>query len=177
MNNSLNQILKAIKGLVVMSESLEKMFNSLFDNQVPDMWSKVAYPSLKPLGSWVKDLIERCKFIGGWIKDGNPAVYWISGFFFPQAFITGTLQNYARRVQISIHTISFDFAVIPGELDAWERIKEKPEDGCYIRGLYLEAAIWDCEKGVVSKIVFLNRLALSRGPRTKTGWPWKNFKT
>lgn len=151
MNNSLNQILKAIKGLVVMSESLEKMFNSLFDNQVPDMWSKVAYPSLKPLGSWVKDLIERCKFIGGWIKDGNPAVYWISGFFFPQAFITGTLQNYARKVQISIHTISFDFAVIPGELDAWERIKEKPEDGCYIRGLYLEAAIWDCEKGVLAE--------------------------
>ena len=166
MNNSLNQILKAIKGLVVMSESLEKMFNSLFDNQVPDMWSKVAYPSLKPLGSWVKDLIERCKFIGGWIKDGNPAVYWISGFFFPQAFITGTLQNYARKVQISIHTISFDFAVIPGELDAWERIKEKPEDGCYIRGLYLEAAIWDCEKGVVSKIDFLNRITLSWGLRT-----------
>ena len=164
MNNSLNQILKAIKGLVVMSESLEKMFNSLFDNQVPDMWSKVAYPSLKPLGSWVKDLIERCKFIGGWIKDGNPAVYWISGFFFPQAFITGTLQNYARKVQISIHTISFDFAVIPGELDAWERIKEKPEDGCYIRGLYLEAAIWDCEKGVVSK---LNRDGEKWAVRTK----------
>ena len=43
-----------------------------------------------------------------------------------QAFITGTLQNYARKVQISIHTISFDFAVIPGELDEWERIKGWP---------------------------------------------------
>ena len=150
MSTSLNQILKAIKGLVVMSEPLEKMFNSLFDNQVPTMWSKVAYPSLKPLGSWVKDLIERCAFIQKWIDDGSPAVYWISGFFFPQAFITGTLQNYARKVQISIHTISFDFAVLPGELDAWEKITKKPEDGCYIRGLYLESAIWDTEKGVVS---------------------------
>ena len=66
-----------------------------------------------------------------------------------KAFITGTLQNYARKVQISIHTISFDFSVIPGELDAWEKITQKPEDGCYIRGLYVEAAIWDTERGVV----------------------------
>ena len=126
-----------------MSESLEKMFNSLFDNQVPANWSKVAYPSLKPLGAWVLDLTARCEFIENWITKGTPAVYWISGFFFPQAFITGTLQNYARKVQISIHTIGFDFAVLPGELDSWTNITTKPEAGCYIRGLYLEAAVWD----------------------------------
>ena len=132
-----------------MSESLELMFNSLFDNQVPSNWSKVAYPSLKPLGAWVVDLVARCDFIKKWVDDGTPAVYWISGFFFPQAFITGTLQNYARKVQISIHTIEFDFAVIPGALDAWEQIKEKPESGCIIYGLYLEAAIWDTETQLV----------------------------
>ena len=32
-------LLKAIKGLVVMSESLEKMFNSLYINEVPALWS------------------------------------------------------------------------------------------------------------------------------------------
>lgn len=133
-----------------MSDALEKMFNSLFDNQVPDNWSKVAYPSLKPLGAWVVDLVARCGFIQAWVDHGTPAVYWISGFFFPQAFITGTLQNYARKVQISIHTISFDFAVVPGALDAWEAIKDKPEAGCYIRGLYLEAAIWETDKQMVS---------------------------
>ena len=133
-----------------MSDALEKMFNSLFDNQVPNNWSKVAYPSLKPLGAWVIDLVARCEFIQAWYDKGNPPVYWISGFFFPQAFITGTLQNYARKVQISIHTIAFDFSVIPGPLDEWERINKGPEAGCYIRGLYLEAAIWDTEKQLVS---------------------------
>ena len=32
-------LLKALKGLVVMSEQLEMMSNSLFNNQVPDLWA------------------------------------------------------------------------------------------------------------------------------------------
>lgn len=44
---------KAIKGLVVMSIDLEKMFSSFLNYRVPEMWQKVAYLSLKPLGSWV----------------------------------------------------------------------------------------------------------------------------
>ncbi len=39
-----------------MSEELEKLANSLFDNQVPNMWADVGFLSLKPLGSWIEDL-------------------------------------------------------------------------------------------------------------------------
>lgn len=70
-----------------------------------------AYPSLKPLASWVTDLLQRINFMHEWISDGIPSVYWISGFFFPQAFLTGTLQNYARRSKYSIDTIGLDFKV------------------------------------------------------------------
>lgn len=50
---------KAIKGEIVMSEDLEKMSTSLFDNQVPKKWADVGFLSLKPLASWIEDLNER----------------------------------------------------------------------------------------------------------------------
>lgn len=60
---SLETLSKAIAGLVVMSEEMEKVYNSFLNNQVPSLWSNAAYPSLKPLGSWVKDLILRTAFV------------------------------------------------------------------------------------------------------------------
>jgi dynein heavy chain len=91
-NKSLKDVLKAMKGIVVMSESLELISTSVFNNQVPEAWFAVGYPSLKPLASWVVDLEERLAFVKKWIAYGHPSVFWISGFFFPQAFMTGVLQ-------------------------------------------------------------------------------------
>lgn len=62
--SSLTNLKKAIKGFVVMNEQLERTYNSFMNNQVPSQWSNAAYPSMKTLGSWVKDLQLRCDFIG-----------------------------------------------------------------------------------------------------------------
>lgn len=63
MKSSLANLKKALKGLVVMSEDLEKLSNSIYDSQVGKLWSDVGFLSLKPLGSWIEDLIARVKFL------------------------------------------------------------------------------------------------------------------
>ena len=85
--NSLTNLQKAIKGYVVMSEQLDAVYTSFLNSQVPKLWASAAYPSLKPLGSWVQDLVFRCAFIGNWIEHGQPKSFWMSGFFFPQGML------------------------------------------------------------------------------------------
>jgi len=71
--------------------SLEKMFDSFLLRKVPAIWESVAYPSLKPLSSWVLDLIVRVDFFKNWLEKGNMESYWVSSFFFPQGFMTASL--------------------------------------------------------------------------------------
>ena len=111
----------------------------MFDQKVPDMRTKRAYPSLKPLNAWFKDLVQRLDFLQNWVEQGVPATFWIGGFFFPQGFLTACLQNYARKMTYPIDTVAFGFVL---KEEAQEELS-KPEDGCYLYGLYLEGARWD----------------------------------
>lgn len=63
------------------------------------------------LAAWFLDLKERIKFISDWRDQGIPVAFWMSGFYFPQAFLTGTLQNFARKHIVSIDTIDFSYKV------------------------------------------------------------------
>lgn len=56
------------------------------------MWEKVAYPSLKPLASWIEDFQERIKFFKSWVEKDEMNSYWASAMFFPQGFMTAAMQ-------------------------------------------------------------------------------------
>jgi dynein heavy chain len=84
MKSSLENIQKAVKGLVVMSSELEILGNALFVNRIPLLWKSRSYPSLKPLSGYIQDQQERLKFFHDWLMEKPPSVFWISGFFFTQ---------------------------------------------------------------------------------------------
>ncbi|KAL2653371.1 hypothetical protein R1flu_021499 [Riccia fluitans] len=137
--SSLVVVQKTLKGLVVMSSEIEKLATSVFLGRMPGMWAPHSYPTMKPLLSYAADLYERLAMLQDWMNNGAPPKFWISGFFFTHAFLTGVLQNYARKYHIPVDTVGWNFKCVPkGGVG-----NQKPEDGCYIYGMYLEGARWD----------------------------------
>ncbi|PZC80020.1 hypothetical protein B5X24_HaOG215489 [Helicoverpa armigera] len=160
-HNSLNELQKAIKGIVVMSEAFEEVFTAFINNRVPNMWHKKGYNSLKSLGSWIHDLTLRINFMEKWLVEGAQPSSWVSGLFFPQGLLTGSLQSYARRYRVPIDALMFDFHPLPIFLSQDDVFKqntrkkeeavgpdvygslERPEDGVNIHGLFIDAGRWD----------------------------------
>ncbi|VVC44482.1 Dynein heavy chain, domain-2,Dynein heavy chain domain,Dynein heavy chain, P-loop containing D4 domain,P- [Cinara cedri] len=135
---SLHDLIKSIKGAIVMTPELETMALSLSAAKYPVFWSKFSYPSLKSLSGYISNFIERLNFLQVWYDKGKPNNFWLSGFFFPQAFLTGAMQNFSRRHTIPIDQLCYDFKV-----QYTDRIDASPEDGVYCYGLFLDGARWD----------------------------------
>lgn len=143
---SLQDIQKAVKGLLLMSSALEVAFFEIFDGKTPGMWIKASYPSLKPLGGYVNDLIERLKFFQTWVDNGKPVNFWFSGIYFQQAFTTGASQNFARKYAIAIDTLTFDFNY-PRDQDP----QVPPENGVFTYGIFFEACKWNWDTWVIDE--------------------------
>jgi dynein heavy chain, axonemal len=151
--NSILDLKKAISGILIMSKTLEDVFDSLLVNKIPSSWASKSYPSLKPLGSYISDLCARLTFLQEWIENGSPVVYWLSGFYFTQSFLTGIMQNYARKHRIPIDVLVFEFEFC----DKCDLV-EKPDRGAYVKGLFMEGARWCSTKMLLqdslSKVLF-----------------------
>jgi len=131
---------KAIRGVVVMSGPLETMYNCFVLLRVPPQWENAGYPCLKPLNTWIEDYFQRIDFMSKWLLEGPRPSYWISGFFFPQGFMTAIKQTYSRDYAIAVDTLCVTCQMKNYDEDD---IQDIPADGVLIHGLYMEAGRFD----------------------------------
>jgi hypothetical protein len=50
-------------GQILISNELEELCQSIIIGKLPTTWSRNSYPSLKPLGSYIKDFLQRMEFL------------------------------------------------------------------------------------------------------------------
>jgi len=139
---SLNDLVRGIQGLTVITSEIEQIFNSFLAAKVPVLWS-FCYPSLKNLGSWNRDLILRWKQMDSWAREDIPTVFWLSGFTYPTGFLTCLLQVTARNNGIPIDSLNWEFPVFNSQDES--SISEAPKEGAFVKGIFLEGAKWDRE--------------------------------
>ena len=146
---SLQNTMDGMKGKIVLSEQLEKVGNSLFYGRIPQLWAENSYPSLKPLAGYVNDLLERLSFFQKWLDTQAPPAFWFPGLYFSAAFLTGNLQNFARKYTVPIDHVEFDFVMMD---DSFEKYTLPPDDGCYAYGLFIDGAMEWGEKSLDSSL-------------------------
>jgi len=138
---NMKNLQEAIRGEIIMTSDLIECLNSMYDAKVPAHWIVASQMELSGWGFWVADFMKRCEQYSGWLENGRPKVYWLTGWFNPQAFITAMRQEKTRSEKgWALDNVSVRTEVIKYEHD---EVRAAPDDGLYIYGLSLDGARWD----------------------------------
>uniref|UniRef100_A0A8C0Z8U1 Dynein axonemal heavy chain 8 n=1 Tax=Cyanistes caeruleus TaxID=156563 RepID=A0A8C0Z8U1_CYACU len=153
---SLIDLKLAIEGTIVMSENLRDALDNMYDARIPQVWKRVSWES-STLGFWFTELLDRNAQLSTWIFQGRPKVFWITGFFNPQGFLTAMKQEATRAHK----DWALDKVAVHNDVlkQTREEITSSPSEGVYIYGLYLEGAGWDKRRSILiestPKILFV----------------------
>jgi len=149
MSTTLMNLQRALAGEVGMDNELDEVAKALFNGQLPASWRKLAPATLKNLGGWMDHFIKRHHQYLAWVEEGEPAVIWISGLHIPESYLTALVQAACRKNGWPLDRSTLYTTVTTHVRD--DEINERPQTGCYVKGLYLEGASWDRKGSVLEK--------------------------
>lgn len=149
MSSSLVDLGRALNGEIGMSETLEELGTSLFNGKLPQSWRTMCPDTQKPLGAWMSHFAARLAQYRAWIEHGEPKVMWLSGLHIPDSYLMALIQSTCRRKGWALDRSTLYTQVTKYITD--DDVPAPPEDGCYVRGLYLEGAGWDREHSCLVK--------------------------
>ncbi|XP_054466216.1 dynein axonemal heavy chain 10 [Anoplopoma fimbria] len=149
MQRSLAELQRALGGEVGMSSELDEVARALFNGHIPAIWKKLAPDTLKSLGNWISHFKRRYEQYHYWVDEGEPKVMWLSGLHIPESYLTALVQAACRKNgwPLDLSTLYTQVTQYCSE----DEISDRPGQGCFVSGLYLEGADWDTEKGCLVK--------------------------
>jgi len=148
---SIKELQLGFAGELTMSESMEDLMMSLYNDNVPATWAKLAWPSMKSLSSWNKNLSDRFFQLEEWMNSPSdiPKVTWLSGLVNPTSFLTAICQVTAQKNQWELDKL-VTFTRVTKLMSA-EEIDSNSRDGAFIIGLNLQGASWDVVGSQIEK--------------------------
>uniref|UniRef100_A0A8D3BG74 AAA+ ATPase domain-containing protein n=1 Tax=Scophthalmus maximus TaxID=52904 RepID=A0A8D3BG74_SCOMX len=143
MQRSLAELQRALAGEVGMSSELDEVALALFNGNIPAIWKKLAPDTLKSLGNWMIHFKRRYEQYDQWVDEGDPKVMWLSGLHIPESYLTALVQATCRK-----NVWALDLSTLYTEVTQYrseEEVGDRPGQGFFVSGLYLEGADWDME--------------------------------
>lgn len=96
---TLQTLLQAIRGEVVVTEDLMSAINAVYDARVPRQWvfsyggDEISWMSAS-LGLWFSSFTARNEQLADWLSGGRPSCFWLTGFFNPQVHTANGVASY-----------------------------------------------------------------------------------
>ncbi|CAL9696601.1 unnamed protein product [Knipowitschia caucasica] len=143
MHSSLRELHRALAGEVGMSSELDNIARALFNGHIPALWRRLAPDTLMSLGNWMSHFRRRHEQYHTWLQQ-EPAVMWLSGLHIPESYLTALVQTACRK-----NGWPLDQSTLYTQVTTYcseEEVQDRPTQGCFVSGLYLEGAEWDMEQ-------------------------------
>ena len=150
---TLTDTIDAIDGQIIMTPNILDAINSISDARVPNTWVYDATGAeiswiLPGLGSWFRSLVDRNNELSSWLKNQRPNVFWLTGFFNPQGFLTAMKQEVARLHkpkpgEKEKESWSLDDVVYKNVVKEANYDTSRDSEGVFIRGLFLHGGRWN----------------------------------
>jgi dynein heavy chain len=105
------------------------------------------------IGAWFTGLLDRQVLLSTWLENGRQHMkaYWLTGFTNAQGFLTAVRQEVTRqhkKDQWALDDVMNHTEILMVDV---ERVKEVPDEGQNIHGLFMEGARWNRQEGRIDE--------------------------